>query len=177
MLPLEAWQEVLGFCPFAEYSRMATSKPASREFYFLLKQSLLELHFLKMFPSPALGGLWMASRDVQATYARVLFLGLFVFLHPFGFSPLLPAGQVKMQKKNPACTACRGTRSAVSPLVPKQLAKIIPLDFLCDVKVGVKVGPQGFTVSLEEMHERFALFVRAPHRLKVSILPLAFQRR
>ena len=76
MLPIEAWQEVLGFCPFDEYARMTTSMLASREFYFLLKQSLLELRFGSMLPSPALGGLWMASRDMLATYPRVLLLGL-----------------------------------------------------------------------------------------------------
>ena len=80
MLPLEVWQEVLGFCPFEEYARMtAGSKLASREFYFVLKQSLLELSFEDddVLRSPALCGLWMASRVVEATYPRVLHLGLF----------------------------------------------------------------------------------------------------
>ena len=51
----------------------------SWEFYFLFKQSLLELRFDTLFPSPALRGLWMASRDMQATFTRVLHLGLLVF--------------------------------------------------------------------------------------------------
>ena len=76
MLPMEVWQEVLGFCPCKEYTRMATGKPASREFYFLLKQSLLELRFGRILPSPALGGLWIASRDALASHTRVLHLGL-----------------------------------------------------------------------------------------------------
>lgn len=49
--------------------------PVSREFYYLLKQSLLELRFPALTPSPALGGLWMASRDLQASQPRVLHLG------------------------------------------------------------------------------------------------------
>ena len=73
---MEVWQEVFGFCPFEEYATMALDKPASREFYYLLKQSLLELRFGSALPSPALGGLWMASRDVLASLPRVLRLGL-----------------------------------------------------------------------------------------------------
>ena len=65
MLPLEMWQEVLGFCPLQEYKTMA---PACREFYSLLKQSLLELPPL----TPALGGLWLATRDPLANLVRVL---------------------------------------------------------------------------------------------------------
>ena len=65
MLPVEVWQEVLGFCPLEEY---ATLIPACREFYLLLKQSLLELPPL----TPALGGLWLATRDPMAALVRVL---------------------------------------------------------------------------------------------------------
>ena len=65
MLPVEMWQEVLGFCPLQEY---ATLIPACREFYLLLKQSLLELPPL----TSALGGLWLATRDPMATLVRVL---------------------------------------------------------------------------------------------------------
>lgn len=80
LLPMEVWQGVLGFCPFVEYVRMTPGgKAASREFYFLLKQSLLELCFGSVLPSPALGGLWMASRHSLASYTRVLHLGLCVF--------------------------------------------------------------------------------------------------
>jgi len=77
MLPQEVWQEVLGFCPCKEYSRLVVppSMLPSREFYFVLKQSLLELHFGSMLPSPALGGLWMASRHPMASRVRVLCLG------------------------------------------------------------------------------------------------------
>jgi len=57
MLPLEGWQEVLGFCPFQESSRMTrTLTPASPEFYFLLKQSLLEMRFGENTPFPGTGG-------------------------------------------------------------------------------------------------------------------------
>ena len=42
--------------------------PACREFYSLLKQSLLELPPL----TPALGGLWLATRDPLANLVRVL---------------------------------------------------------------------------------------------------------
>lgn len=76
MLPMEVWQQVLGFCSFEVCCRM--TKPASREFYYLLKQSLLELRFGSMLPSSALGVLWMASRDLLASHPRVLLLGLFV---------------------------------------------------------------------------------------------------
>ena len=65
MLPVEMWQEVLGFCPLEEY---ATLIPACREFYLLLKQSLLELPPL----TSALGGLWLVTRDPMATLVRVL---------------------------------------------------------------------------------------------------------
>ena len=65
MLPVEVWQEVLGFCPLEEY---ATLIPACREFYLLLKQSLLELPPL----TSGLGGLWLATRDPMATRVRVL---------------------------------------------------------------------------------------------------------
>lgn len=65
MLPVEVWQEVLGFCSLQEY---ATLIPACREFYFLLKQSLLELPPL----TSALGGLWLATRDPLANLVRVL---------------------------------------------------------------------------------------------------------
>ena len=65
MLPVEVWQKVLGFCPLQEYK---TSAPACREFYLLRKQSLLELPPL----TPALGGLWLATRDPMASLVRVL---------------------------------------------------------------------------------------------------------
>ena len=65
MLPVEMWQEVLGFCPLEEY---ATLIPACREFYLLLKQSLLELPPL----TPALGGLWLATSGPMANLVRVL---------------------------------------------------------------------------------------------------------
>ena len=42
--------------------------PACREFYILLKQSLLELPPL----TSGLGGLWLATRDPMATRVRVL---------------------------------------------------------------------------------------------------------
>ena len=42
--------------------------PACREFYLLLKRSLLELPPL----TSALGGLWLATRDPMATLVRVL---------------------------------------------------------------------------------------------------------
>ena len=45
----------------------------------MLKQYLLELRFDTLFPSPALRGLWMASRDMQATFTRVLHLDFLVF--------------------------------------------------------------------------------------------------
>ena len=76
MLPLEMWQEALDFCSFPDYTRMICF---SWGFYYLFKQSLLELRIDTLFPSPALGGLWMASRDMQATFTRVLHLGLLVF--------------------------------------------------------------------------------------------------
>ena len=76
MLPLEMWQEALDFCSFPDYTRMIC---ILREFYFLLEQSLLELRIDTLFPSPALGGLWMASRDMQATFTRVLHLDFLVF--------------------------------------------------------------------------------------------------
>ena len=65
MLPVEMWQEVLGFCSLQEYKTLV---PVSREFYLLLKQSLLELPPL----TPALGGLWLATRDPMASLVRVL---------------------------------------------------------------------------------------------------------
>ena len=65
LLPVEMWQEVLGFCPLEEY---ATLIPACREFYLLLKQSLLELPPL----TSALGGLWLVTRGPMATLVRVL---------------------------------------------------------------------------------------------------------
>lgn len=70
---------MLGFCTFPEYASMTAGKPASREFYFVLKQSLLELRFSRQLPSPALGGLWMASRDPLAASTRVLHLGASLF--------------------------------------------------------------------------------------------------
>ena len=76
MLPLEMWQEALDFCSFPDYTRMIC---ILREFYFLLEQSLLELRFDTLFPSLALGGLWMASRDTQATFTRVPHLDFLVF--------------------------------------------------------------------------------------------------
>ena len=86
MLPVEMWQEVLGCCPFDEYARLAGlrrveyslqwhSQPASREFYHLLKLSLLEMRFHAMLPSPSLGGLWLASRGEEARFIRNLRLG------------------------------------------------------------------------------------------------------
>ena len=65
MLPVEVWQEVLGFCSLQEYKTLV---PVSREFYLLLKQSLLELPPL----TSALGGLWLATRDPMASLVRVL---------------------------------------------------------------------------------------------------------
>ena len=65
MLPVEVWQEVLGFCSLQEYKTM---DPVSREFYLLLKQSLLELPPL----TSGLGGLWLATRDPMASLVRVL---------------------------------------------------------------------------------------------------------
>ena len=53
LLSVEVWQEVLGFCSFHEYNRLKSNKLASRDFYFLLKQSLLEMQFFRMMPSPA----------------------------------------------------------------------------------------------------------------------------
>ena len=96
MLPAEVWQEVLGFCPFDEYARLVgmrsveegstwisytdlrlrwASQPPSREFYHLLKLSLLEMRFHTMLPSPSLGGLWLASRGLEARFIRKLRLG------------------------------------------------------------------------------------------------------
>ena len=116
ILPVEVWQEVLGFCPFEEYVRLAgfQSDPEeeesfsvvqlereepweeeleeegageeeeepgkcraapSREFYFLLKVSLLEMRFSGMLPSALLGGLWAASRGLDGRYIRKLRLG------------------------------------------------------------------------------------------------------
>ena len=65
MLPVEMWQEVLGFCSLQEYKTLV---PVSREFYLLLKQSLLELPPL----TSALGGLWLVTRDPMASLVRVL---------------------------------------------------------------------------------------------------------
>ena len=94
MLPAEVWQEVLGFCPFEEYARLVgicssgggegrrvllqwgDSAPVSREFYLLLKLSLLEMRFHTMLPSASLGGLWMASRGLEAKPVHKLRLGL-----------------------------------------------------------------------------------------------------
>ena len=117
MLPMEVWQEVLGFCPCTEYARLVTRKPAAREFYFLLKQSLQELRFCRMLPSPALGGLWMASRDVLASHIRVLHLGLccifiFLFLLFFYFSrtqaadPCRRVWRWSIWRKSCLCPSC-----------------------------------------------------------------------
>ena len=116
MLPLEMWQEALDFCSFPDYTRMICF---SWGFYYLFKQSLLELRIDTLFPSPALGGLWMASRDMQATFTRVLHLGLSVFgyLRAFGelhFSSFLLAGNLSM----------------ASPVAVEQLLEIVPLPFL-----------------------------------------------
>lgn len=51
------------------------SQPPSREFYFLLKQSLLEMRLCRAFPSAFMGGLWIASRGLQAPCIRKLRLG------------------------------------------------------------------------------------------------------
>ena len=87
MLPVEVWQEVLGFCPFDVYTwliglrRAAVrwrpsvewlARPASREFYHLLKLSLLEMTFRDLLPSASLGGLWLASRGEEAKCIRKL---------------------------------------------------------------------------------------------------------
>ena len=67
MLPVEVWQEVLGFCACDEYTRLVglrrvdetvkwRAQPASRELYFVLKHSLLEMRFHTMLPSASLGG-------------------------------------------------------------------------------------------------------------------------
>ena len=162
---MEVWQEVLGFCPFEEYARMTTSKPASRELYFLLKQSLLELHFGSMLPSPALGGLWMASRDVLATDPRVLNLGLrFLF-----FLSMLALVRSCLS----SCLVCSiffvwlfftGSASMSSSLAVEQLAKTVPLPLLR--RLVVKLFGMG--VSLREVHLRIAPFVRAPRRLQVA---------
>ena len=65
MLPVEMWQEVLGFCSLEEYRALV---PVSREFYLLLKRSLLELPPL----TSALGGLWLATREPMVSLVRVL---------------------------------------------------------------------------------------------------------
>ena len=70
-------------------------------------------------PFPGAGGLWMASRDMQATFTRVLHLGLSVFgyLRAFGelhFSSFLLAGNLSM----------------ASPVAVEQLLEIVPLPFL-----------------------------------------------
>ena len=90
------WQEVLGFCPFNEYAQLVglhcadhrrparrwSSHPASSEFYFLLKMSLLEMRFRTALPSPTLGGLWLASRGPEAKMICRLRMGLdFSLLH------------------------------------------------------------------------------------------------
>lgn len=154
MLPVEAWQEVLGFCPFKEYVRM-TRRPASREFYFLLKQSLLELRFGSMLPSPALGGLWMASRDVMATRTRVLHLGFFVSAAALFAREFFSFCHLAFR--------CAGTASLSSCLAMEQLAEIVPLPFLR--KLAVKLTRWG--VSSGEVHQRVAPLVRAPQRLEV----------
>ena len=86
MLPVEVWQEVLGFCACDEYTRLVglrrvgetvkwRSQPASRELYFVLKHSLLEMRFHTMLPSASLGGLWLASRGPESRFVRKLRLG------------------------------------------------------------------------------------------------------
>ena len=74
MLPLEVWQEVLGFCPCEEYVSLINSA-ASREFYSILKDSLLEMRFCVMLPSAWLGGMWEATRSPAARCVRKLRLG------------------------------------------------------------------------------------------------------
>lgn len=97
-LPVEVWQEVLAFCPFVEYVHLAgvraaqeegTARPASREFYLLLKHSLLEMRFRATLPSACLGGLWIASRTPQASPVRELWFGALValFSPPSSFHP------------------------------------------------------------------------------------------
>lgn len=91
MLPLEVWQQVLGFCPFEEYARLVglrgggdkgerslcwwSSRTASREFYLVLKHSLLEMRFDRVLPSAWLGGLWQASRTWEGKHIKTLRLG------------------------------------------------------------------------------------------------------
>lgn len=95
MLPVEMWREVLGFCPFDDYLQLVGlrrveretlwgrcqsvlqwhSRTSSREFYFLLKLSMLEMRFHKVLPSASLGGLWVVSRDPETRYIRKLRLG------------------------------------------------------------------------------------------------------
>ena len=124
MLPMELWQEVLGFCAFPEYARMTKLRKAvSREFYFLLKQSLLELRFDCVLPSPGLGGLWMASRDVQATCTHILHLGLCATHHSFSEGHLLflhtgfhsPVRRQRLPVVVPGGGAAGGHRAAALP--------------------------------------------------------------
>ena len=86
MLPVEVWQEVLGFCACDEYTRLVglrrvdetvkwRAQPASRELYFVLKHSLLEMCFDRVLPSAWLGGLWQASRTWEGKHIKTLRLG------------------------------------------------------------------------------------------------------
>ena len=182
MLPLEVWQEVLGFCAFEEHARVMEKKPASREFYFLLKQSLLELRFGSMLPSSALGVLWMASRDLLASHPRVLLLGLFVsspmaffFLFFFWFFPAhthihTHTLSLSLPLLHAHATLCTGSLSLSSPLAVEHLVESVPLPLLRKLLVRMDSS----TGSLEELQERFAPHVRAPQRLQVARLEEVF---
>lgn len=58
---------------------------------------------------------------------------------------------------------CTGHDSVASCLAVEQLAEIVPLRFLRTLVV--YLGISG--VTAEDMHQRFAPFVRAPQRLEV----------
>ena len=103
----------------------------------------------------------MASRDMQATFTRVLHLGLSVFgyLRAFGelhFSSFLLAGNLSM----------------ASPVAVEQLLEIVPLPFLQRLVCFLFL----FREPVEEMSQRVAPFVRAPHLLEVAPFSLPPER-
>lgn len=124
---------MLGFCPFDEYAMQVglrlvgeslrwRSRPPSREFYHLLKLSLLEMRFDRLLPSASLGGMWLASRGPEARIIRKLYLGGFFSVVLSSFFTTRPMGRGDAGVRADGMTSV--TRRAI------ECAKeVIPLDF------------------------------------------------
>lgn len=174
VLPVEAWREVLGFCPFEEYAhlvglrRSATwtvqwrSQPASREFYHLLKLSLLEMRFHTMLPSASLGGRWLASRGPEGKLMSKMRLGGWLVLSCL-LSVSLSWG---LMGRMLAVHFCVEGVMYVTRGTIESLNEVVPLNFLRELHVTVPVRRP---ILSEEVKQALEPMVGNPEKCVVTV--------